>query len=277
MPTITRITVPKRSPRKRAIYLDGKWAINLPANLVERRGLVVGFPLTDAELETLKSAEVQQIALDKGLDILSRRLHSESELRTKLTRAGYTPEQIDATTTELTRLGYIDDLRFAKAKATSAAEYRKHGQRRAYTELIKAGVPKETAHRAATEVFESHDSLAVARQLAARKSPSLQKLDPQTARRRLTGLLLRRGFNFEEIKPVLDEFLTAQPNDPEADTDHHASLSTSATPKSRPRPDRDTPKPPNWRTNLLPTYARKKEKPVSSWAPKWSRRTGGKK
>lgn len=207
MPTITRINVPKKSPKKRAIYLDGTWAFNINATIVEKRGLRVGAELSDAEVEALKGAEVQQKALDKGMAILTRRLHSTAEMRTKLTKARYAPEQVEATIAELARLGYLDDARFATAKASSAAKYRKHGQRRAYVELIKSGVQRETARRASEEVYEAHDSMKVARELAAKKLPSLRRLDAQTARRRLTGMLLRRGFNFDEIRPVIEETL----------------------------------------------------------------------
>jgi SOS response regulatory protein OraA/RecX len=52
--------------------------------------------------------------------------------------------------------------------------------------------------------------MAVARELARKKAPSLKRLDSHTARRRLYGLLLRRGFNYEEIRPVVEEVLGAE-------------------------------------------------------------------
>ncbi len=207
MPTVTKVNIPKKSPKKRAVYLDGAWAFNVNAVLVEKRGLRVGVEISAADVEAIKGAEVRQKALDKGLSILSRRLHSASEVRTKLTRAKYTAEQVEHAVSELTRLGYLDDARFAKAKAASAAKYRKHGERRAYVELIKSGVHRETARRASVEVYEAHDSMKVARELAAKKLPSLRRLDKATAQRRLTGMLLRRGFNFDEIRPVIEETL----------------------------------------------------------------------
>jgi regulatory protein len=74
-------------------------------------------------------------------------------------------------------------------------------------ELMKSGVKGEVAKQALDDVYDSHDTLAVARQLAQKQAPPLRKLDPQVARRRLTGMLLRRGFDYEDVRPVIDEVL----------------------------------------------------------------------
>ena len=48
---------------------------------------------------------------------------------------------------------------------------------------------------------------AVAKELARKQLPRLKKLDPLVARRRLVGMLQRRGFDYDSIRPVLDEVL----------------------------------------------------------------------
>ena len=108
---------------------------------------------------------------------------------------------------DLARLGYLDDRRFAAAKTLSTMQHKHHGRRRAYLELIKTGVAGEIAARAVEDAYESSDSVAVARQLAEKKIAVLRKLDPQTARRRLAGMLQRRGFDYETIKNVIDQVL----------------------------------------------------------------------
>ena len=72
---------------------------------------------------------------------------------------------------------------------------------------MKKGVTGESARKALENTYDTHDSLAVARQLAQKKAKSLQKLDPQVARRRLAGMLMRRGFEYDVVRPVIDEVL----------------------------------------------------------------------
>lgn len=213
MPTITQITEQKRRANRRNIYLDGVFAFGCNINVVARFRLREKLMLTDAQVKEIQFGEVKQECFDRAIDYLSRRLHSRAELLKKLSKREYGTEVIAAVLDDLTRLEYIDDSRFAKTKALSAAQHKHHGKRRAIVELLKAGVGRETARRAVEEVYEPHDSLAVARKLAQKKAASLRKLDPLVARRRLAGMLARRGFEYEVVRPVIDEVLGDEPID----------------------------------------------------------------
>lgn len=213
MPTITQITEQKRRANRRNIYLDGVFAFGCNINVVARFRLREKLMLTDAQVKEIQFGEVKQECFDRAMDYLSRRLHSRAELLKKLSKREFGTEVIAAVLDDLTRLEYIDDSRFAKTKALSAAQHKHHGKRRAIVELLKAGVGRETARRAVEEVYEPHDSLAVARKLAQKKAASLRKLDPLVARRRLAGMLARRGFEYEVVRPVIDEVLGDEPID----------------------------------------------------------------
>lgn len=207
MPSITKISEQKSRPNRRNVYLDGKFAFGCNLNVVAKFKLREGLMLSSSELEAIQAGEVRQEAFDYALKTLERRLHAKTELRRKLTKREYGDAVIDDVLNDLQRLGYVDDARFAKTKAQSAAEHKQHGHRRARVELMKAGVDDATARKAIEDVYDPHDSLAVARTLAQKKAPQLRKLDPLVARRRLVGMLGRRGFDYETIRPVIDEVL----------------------------------------------------------------------
>lgn len=207
MPRITKIVEQKRRPNRRNIHLDGRFAFGCNLNVVAKFRLREGLVLSDDQVEAIKRGEVQQECLDAALKLLGIRLHSQAELKMKLMRREYGEEIIAAVLDELTRLNYIDDARFARTKAQSAAEYKKHGRRRAMLELMKAGVANPVARKAVEDIYEQTDQLSVARELARKQAPRLRKLDPMVARRRLAGMLLRRGFQYDEIRPVIDEVL----------------------------------------------------------------------
>lgn len=207
MPVITKISEQRRRPNRRNVHLDGAFAFGVNLNVVARFRLREGMSLSLEEVAEIERGEVRQEAFDQATRLLGQRLHSRAELHRKLTRREYGERIVEDVLSNLERLGYIDDKRFATAKALSAAQHKHHGKRRAAVELIKAGVKGETARRAIEDVYEAHDSMAVARQLAAKKAPSLRKLDPIVARRRLAGMLLRRGFTYEDVRPVIDEVL----------------------------------------------------------------------
>lgn len=207
MPRVTKIVEQKRRANRRSVYLDGAFAFGCNINVVARFRLREGLELTSEQVQGILRGEVRQECLDKALEMLGRRLHSRSELHRKLMRQEFGQAVVDEVLEDLGRLGYVDDERFARTKALSAAQHKHHGRRRAYVELVKSGVKGEVAKKALDDVYEQADSVAMARQLAMKQAGRLKKLDPMVARRRLVGMLQRRGFAYEEIRGVVDEVL----------------------------------------------------------------------
>jgi regulatory protein len=213
MPTISQIREPRRRPNRRSIYLDGAFAFTCNLNVVARFRLREGLVLSDEQVLGIQQGEVRQECLDRAMKYLQMRLHSRSELHRKLLRGEYGPATIEQVLDELARLGYVDDQRFAKAKALSASEHKHHGRRRAKIELLKSGIKSEVADRALDDVYQQSDSISTARLLATKQAARLRRLDPVVARRRLVGMLQRRGFDYEAIKPVVDEVLGGKSDD----------------------------------------------------------------
>jgi regulatory protein len=207
MPAVTKIAQQKRRENRRNVFLDGKFAFGCNVNVVATFRLREGMRLSEEQVRAIEQGEVRQECFDDAMKFLGSRLHSRTELHRKLIRKEYGESVINGVLDELTNLGYVNDARFATTKALAAAERRKHGKRRAMLELLKCGVKRDVARSALGQVYDAHDTLAVAKELAARQAPRLRKLDPQVARRRLVGMLQRRGFDYEDIRPVVDEFL----------------------------------------------------------------------
>lgn len=217
MAIITRISPSKRRPNWHQVYLDNTFAFSCKTNVVARFKLRPGIELDASEVDTIKRGEIEQECRDAALEFLSRRLHSQAELRRKLLRKEYDPETVETALQDMVRLGYLDDRRFAATKTLSAIQHKQHGKRRAYLELLKSGVTSELANQAVNEVYDQTDSAGIARRLAMKKAPSLRKLEPAVARRRLAAHLLRRGFEYEAIKGIIDEILGADGIEQEID------------------------------------------------------------
>jgi regulatory protein len=207
MPVVTKIVEQKKRPNRRNVYLDGAFAFGLNDNVIARFRLREGMSISAEMVAEIAVEEVRQECFDYAMKYLQARLHSGAELRRKLLRREYGDSVIDGVLADLLRMGYLDDARFAKSKALSAAEHKHHGRRRVFVELVKAGVKKEVAEAALDDVYEKSDSTAAALLLAEKRAPGLKKLQPAVARRRLAGMLMRRGFDYETIKPVIDQVL----------------------------------------------------------------------
>ena len=130
-------------------------------------------------------------AVDAGLRLLGRRAHSRAELRQKLTRRGYEPEDVQGALARLAELGYLDDAAFARGLVRRrsgsrgalalAAELAAKGIDREGTAAALAGLEEDAQLSAATRLAE--------RLYAARPSPGYREmLDSVGAK------LARRGF-----------------------------------------------------------------------------------
>ena len=147
MPIITRIAETKRTPNRRSVHLDGSFAFACNINVVARFRLAQGMTLSEQQVQAIQQGEVRQECFDKAMSFLQLCLHSRAELRKKLLRHEFAAILIDEVLEELSRLGYVDDVRFAKTKALSASQHKHHGRRWAFMELLKSGVKGDVAER----------------------------------------------------------------------------------------------------------------------------------
>jgi regulatory protein len=208
LPTVTKIQPQRRAANRRSVFLDGTFAFGCNLNVIARFRLREGLTLSPDEIQTIQAGEVRQECFDAALRFIESRMHGRTELKRKLVRKEFGDSIIEGVLNDLQRMNYLDDTRFAVAKATSAAKHKHHGPRRALMELTRAGIKSETAKAATAQVYhDKADTLDIAMRLAERQSARLKRLDPAVARRRLMGMLLRRGFDFESIKPVMEKVL----------------------------------------------------------------------
>ena len=207
MPNVTAINPQRRRPERRSVFIDGDFAFGCNVNVVARFRLREGMAI-DADLRRrIEEGEVKQEAFDHALRLIGQRMQSERELRTKLGRKEYGPGVIDAVVEDCERLGYLDDAKFAAARAADAANLKKHGRQRAVQELLVKGVERGTAETAADAAYADVDPVEAAVALAEKRRPSLARLDRPAAVRRLSGYLQRRGFDFDTVRTAVERVL----------------------------------------------------------------------
>ena len=134
---------------------------------------------------------------------LSYRPRSHAEVEKKLRDQGFGDDTVLTVLSNLIRLQYVDDERFADQWAQSRVRLRGLGRRRIERELRDKGVDRETVRRALDGVLTADLEIETARMAVERKLASMRTLDRQTRRRRLAGFLERKGFSFAVIRHFL--------------------------------------------------------------------------
>jgi regulatory protein len=139
--------------------------------------------------------------LQLALYYLEKRGRTEKELREKLARKEVPPQEIEAVMAKLKELGYVDDVKFVANFQRSRNEYKPMGVRRLKQELYIKGAPKELIE---TVTAEKEVEQELAFQAAQTRLRQYSNLEPEVFKRRMTGFLARRGFNYGTIKQVLE-------------------------------------------------------------------------
>ena len=133
-------------------------------------------------------------AKDRALRLLGVRSRSREELRRRLARAGYQPEEIASALESLERAGLIDDERFARDLASYEMVRKGVGRRAALAALRSKGVSSDLADRVVDEVAPPDEEERAA-DLARQRLGRMNGLPDDGAYRRLVGHLQRRGYD----------------------------------------------------------------------------------
>jgi regulatory protein len=153
-----------------------------------------------------RRAEVDDpaVVFEAALRFLEARQRSVSEVRRRLTQAGYREDLVTGAIQRLGDLGMLDDQTFATQWVESRDRARPRGERALRQELRQKGIDREVIDEVleAREVEQGSggsdpDELAAARLLARHAAALARVVDPRARRQRAYALLARNGFDPE--------------------------------------------------------------------------------
>jgi regulatory protein len=197
--TITAIIQQKRNPQRVNIYLDGDFAF--PLAKIVAAWLKVGQVLTPEKIAELEAQEGVEDALQRALNFISYRPRSVAEVERRLRRHEVSEETIAAVVARLQETGLLNDVDFAKRWVEDRGTFRPRGARALRAELRLKGM----ADGVIDETLQSLDEQSLARQAAHKKMRTLQNLDWEDFRNKLSAHLARRGFSYDTCAEVSRE------------------------------------------------------------------------
>jgi regulatory protein len=196
---ITDIKPQAKRQDRYSIFVDNKYAFSLSENELMNSGIRIDREYSAVELEELQKSAVLDKAYMRALDLLSRRARSEWEMRDYLKRKGYDTETTDTILNKLSKAGYIDDYKFAKAWADNRHLLKNISRRKLWQELKQKRIADDTISLVLEE--DETDELAEIKKVIEKKQNQSRYKDEQ----KLLAYLLRQGFKYGDIKTVLSE------------------------------------------------------------------------
>jgi len=196
--TITALKFQRRNKDRVSVYLDGEYAFGLTA--IEAARLHKGQVLSDTEIAALKKQDEQNRAFDRAVRFLSYRPRSRMEVERYLHDKGMSDEAIAHVVARLEQMNYLDDEAFARFWVENREQFRPRSRRALRYELRQKGVDPRIITRVLSEVDEEEAAWRVIE----RRLPRWAGLERNELRRKITGYLSRRGFDYELIVSIFE-------------------------------------------------------------------------
>ncbi len=168
--------------------------------VVERLGIREGGVLSDADIEGAVYKNEYRRARERALYLLDEREYGYAEMFKKLER-NYSEDICYAVVNDLSRLGLIDDRRYARALAEYLVVKKMRGKYRAREEMHRRGIPREIVEEALGE----YEDGTAERLTELIEKKYLRRLHEENGVNKVKAALVRQGYGYDEINAALKE------------------------------------------------------------------------
>lgn len=193
---ITKISPAVKTEGRYNVFVDNEFSFSLDETQLVTLGLKKGDAIDELQLSELKNESDFGKNYIRAVDLISRRLRSEREIRDYARRKQWTEDNTERVIDRLCERGYLNDERFAESFVRSRANTRNFSAKRMKVELQKKGVKPDTITNILAE-SDDYDEMAALRKMIAKK---INKYDDE---RKLVAYLARQGFKYDDIKSAL--------------------------------------------------------------------------
>lgn len=162
-------------------------------------GLYTGMELPPELFEALTAAAEKSERRAYAARLASGRMLSQKEVRDKLIRRAADAEEAAQTARWLAEIGAVDDAAYAGVIVRHYAAMG-YGKGRVQQELFRHGIPRELWDDALSQLTDPSEAI----ERFIRSKQKDRPLDREMCRK-LSAALQRRGFSWNDIRPVLNK------------------------------------------------------------------------
>ena len=198
---ITAIENQKNNQDRKSIFVDGEYTFSLTVEDLYKLDLSAGQEISCEELQHFMTVSSVSKCKSYVLKLLSRKLYTEKELRSKMQEKGFLQNACDEVICFLKEYGYINDLQYAKSYISDSVQLRKKGKRLIRMELLQKGIDENIL----LELLDDIETEEVLDSLVEKKARSLDLGDRKNIKK-VFDFCARRGYSYDEIRQAVNRF-----------------------------------------------------------------------
>jgi regulatory protein len=203
MPYVTAIK-PQKNKKRVNIYLDGKFAFGIDLENLVKFKIKEGNFIEESEIEKIIGAAESQKIWDKLLRFSALRPRSEKEIEDWYKKKNVPESLRKKYLDKLKYLDFVDDFKFAKFWIEQRLSFKPKPVSILKQELRQKGVKQETIDEVLSDF--KIDELKQAKNLLEKNQSRWKRLTPDQFKKKASGFLLRKGYNWEIVKEALSLF-----------------------------------------------------------------------
>lgn len=193
---ITKISPAIKTEGRYNVFVDEKFSFSLDETQLVKLGLKKGVEIDEEQLAKLKSESDFGKNYIRAVDLISRRLRSERELREYAFRKQWTRDNTERVVDRLRERGYLNDEKFAESFVRSRSNTRNFSAKRMKVELRKKGIKPELIAKVLAESDEYDEKTSL-------NNLIMKKRNKYDDERKLIAYLARQGFSYDDIRSAL--------------------------------------------------------------------------
>ena len=197
---ITNISPAVKTPGRYNVSVDGRYAFSLDELQLAELKLKCGNEIDDDKLNYLKNESAFGKNYIRAIDLISRRLRSEQEIRQYGIKKNWTHTNIERVISRLYQKRYLDDAKFAEVYLQSRLKAGKYSLKRIRLDLKRKGLSDQIINNALEQADVSQSEKDTLKRLVEKKYYHYNN-EPK-----LINYLARAGFSYDAIKAAISDF-----------------------------------------------------------------------
>jgi len=201
---ITSVEKSKKNNKMLSVFIDNVYSFSISEEDYFRLNLYEKTSISEREIDDIKNSIALKTVKSSAIRLITYKLLSEKELFLKLIAKGYDEDVVNIAIEEVKSIGYLNDTIYAQKFVYERIKLKPKSKKALSFELANKGISGDIIETVLNNI--DYDEDVVIERLLRKKFGKYDLADPKITKKAYS-FLMHRGFDFENIKRVINKII----------------------------------------------------------------------